>query len=385
MRIKSFNTLILLVIPLCLMCAMLIGPRSLPGNVPFEFTSSDTNTYYQMVLYGVDVAIEPFAYRLGAPILISVAGLEPELGFFLLTSVSSITTGYLFYFFLKKIGFSIEVSLVTTMMLIFSYPIVFYLGAFGRVDPPANLLMVIMLLFTASKRYSWATLAICVGIMFRETSIILLPILLVDYILVHVEQQKSWHKLVTVISLMCIFTFGTVLIIRTLVEPSGTILGENGILGLIQRTISQQSNPIVAFAHAAWLAYGFFWFLIILGAITKLDKWTWYSIYLIIVSSGLVLIASDWHRMIGISFAGAFILIARSLSLYTSKKVYSILVILSAFQCWLVFIRFSELSPIVQTPYIISIVSTLIIGFTVAVFLFWKHQSTNTGIPQINS
>jgi len=150
-----------------LLAAFVIGPRA--------FSAGDTHRYVAMVTG--EVVPAPFAYRVLVPGLVRALPVGVAAGFFITTVLFSFLTLVVFERLLRRIAVGERAALLTTAALALTYPLAFYLGHWGLVEPAASLALVLALYFFFSDRPGWMALTLFAGVAAKESVLLLLPLL----------------------------------------------------------------------------------------------------------------------------------------------------------------------------------------------------------------
>lgn len=345
------GSLVVLCAVICVLGANLIGPRSYPGHIQQHYQSRDTNNYFRMVTEGPGSVNAPFAYRIGAPALVSILTQNAELGFFILSTLMSVISIVAFYFLLIALQISPQNALWAAVYYALSYPITMYIGAFGRVDPLANAILIVVLLCIARQRLTLALLTLTIGVTVRETGLLLVPIVWLNLIL---DRRRSSFLHLFMYFALSLLPFVVYALILFLVTPAGSELASGGIITLMTRTLAEKGNIITSFLHSMWLTYGFFTpiFLVSYIGCFPRNRWFTYSVYLFIVGFSLCLIASDWERMLATGAPGLFIALAYVLASRTAQRWKVLWLVLTIVQLLLVFSVFSALSQLAKIGFL---------------------------------
>jgi len=282
---------------------------------PESFTAKDQVDVYLDMAAGKKVTT-PFAYRVLVPGIVGLLPLPPMQGYFVVTFLATFgTLGFLYRLF-REVGISHGSSVITVVLAGFSYPLAFYLGRWWRIDPMANLLFVIAFLLIVRKKLYLASVIIAVGVLAKETMMILVPILFVSALRPNGEKiLNKWLRA----GLFCIPSVLILLSLRMAIPPSEGIFNIQGpmdYLELLQMIWTYNVDNLGFLARISrelLRSFGFFWSMALLGISMRNSagkEATLYSLYLIAAGFALCLIASDWSRMLGTAFPGVFILVS---------------------------------------------------------------------------
>jgi len=94
----------------------------------------DGRQYYNMARYNLKYGIGHFKYRILTPLLVAILPVETLIGFIIINLTGFYATSLLFYYFLRKIGFSFPISLSGVILFIISPTNIFLLQNICFVD-----------------------------------------------------------------------------------------------------------------------------------------------------------------------------------------------------------------------------------------------------------
>jgi len=349
------------------------------GIWPKKLISEDYDAHaYLNMAYGKS-SIAPFVYRVLGPKIVNVMPFPPELGFIILTYSSTLGILLLSYRLLRELGIPHISSMLTVFFMAFSYPIVFYLSRWGRIDPLSNLFFVFGLLLIYKRRTLFASVTIAIGVFAKETLIILLPLLLLT--IMKQKGENRFNKLLYAIAL-CLTPLACLLMLQKFITPVDSdffsIHGIDDLKRLLHFVWSGNVEDIGFFVRAIrelLRAYGFFWVPAFFGLLIQREMRA-YCLYLIGVGFALCTIATDWSRMLGMIFPGVFIpvgvFVEKVRQTRASKHVLSFLVPLAVLQSYLSLLEYRPLSQMWKTGLIVGILSVFVAGTIVSV---WGYRS----------
>jgi hypothetical protein len=251
---------------------------------------------------------------------------------------------------LRRLGTGGPAALLTTAALAFTYPIAFYLGRWGLIEPAANLALVLALYCFFDDRPGWMALSLLVGVAAKESVLLLLPLL----------AWAAWRSgaspaarvgraALVVAPPLLLLAF---LRARVAVEPSVYDVAGLGDLRALWAFILDYNFTGYGFiprlGREFLRSYGFFWTFALLGWRLVPERRTRaVCLYLVGVSIGLCVVATDWSRMLGFGFPGVFIpaafLIRRGLTGADGRWVAASLLLLSAAQGYVALLSYEEL------------------------------------------
>jgi hypothetical protein len=348
-----------------LLIAYILGPKN--------FMAWDTRHYLEMVTGGTAPA--PFAYRVLTPALVKALPIRPEWGFFFTTYLFSFGTLIVLYCAFRNLGSSRLAAGVTTMIVSLTYPIAFYLGNWGLVDPLANFLLALGFLCVINESFVSASVVVSLGVIAKETLLILAPLIFVCSIKHKSGCLGRRFLTATLLSLPPFIAFG---ILRMSVSPLGGVGNPADILSLwrISYTTNLDNYGLLSrLLREISRSYGFCWVMACFGLASRKDI-LGYSVYFVGVSLGLCLVATDWSRMLGVGFLGIFI----PCSLYLEKirvlkhhlLFYGSLVLLSMVQCRVSLIGYESLSMHGKTVLVIITVVLTASGAFVCFLAYYR-------------
>ncbi len=286
---------------LAMAVVFLLGPRQL--------MTGDTTHYLAMVRG--ELAPSPFAYRLLTPTLVAALPGSPGLGFFLVAYAATFGTLVVMYRIFRHLGISTQAATATSVFLCLSYPLANYLSRWGRIDPLANLLFALALLWILERRFLLASLIVTVGVLGKETLLFLLPLLFIY----RAREGLFRPRALLAGAALCLLPMVAFLGVRQSVQVeagSFTVeaVGDMGrVLDEVWSYNVDQFGLPKRLARDLTKSYGFFWALAGLGLLID-RRLRLECLYLIAIGFALCLVATDWARMLGTGFPGVFIPVA---------------------------------------------------------------------------
>lgn len=206
------NKYVYLLIVICLIQIFLAGQADLSNYDP----NHDVISYRKMAIAfpSIDESVgKPFAYRLLAPWLVGFVFNDVDLGFILLNALFSILFVItLFYFFTlnktsERIAFYVTAAFILNRYFIPNFAYEPYRFA----DVLSNLLLLLTLIFLAEKKYALVFILSFIGILARESALLIIP---VGMVYIFLSDQKN--KLLFFIS-FSILLFAIFILIRIFV------------------------------------------------------------------------------------------------------------------------------------------------------------------------
>lgn len=349
-----------------LLAAFLVGPRA--------FSAGDTHRYVAMV--AGETVPAPFAYRVLVPGIVRALPVGIETGFLITTALFSFLTLFVFHRLLRRIGAGEPAALITTAALAFAYPIAFYLGRWGLIEPAANLALVLALYCFFNDRPGWMALTVFVGVTAKESVLLLLPLLLwAVWRRGRPPVARLGYSALAVVPPLLLLAF---LRARIPVEPSVyDVAGPDDLRALWAFILDYNLTGygfIPRLGREFLRSYGFFWAFAALGWRFVPSRATqMVCLYLVAVSAGLCVVATDWSRMLAFGFPGVFIpaafLVERGLTRANGRAAAAALLLLSAAQGYIALLSYEEMSSMGQMSLIGGSVLLFAAGSLLAVYL----------------
>ena len=163
-------------------------------------------THYMSMYYG-DLAKSPFGYRMLTPYIAKLLPWEAIISFKIITFFSLGLTSALLGIYSNKIKLPLIFTIALIFFWFFSYPFIYNSTTVVRVDPPMLLLISVIILESKYRvSYIFHLFFICLGVLFHEMILIVIPALWFDKIfkgnLTGGLTYKYWSLiLITIISL----------------------------------------------------------------------------------------------------------------------------------------------------------------------------------------
>ena len=268
----------------------------------------------------------PFAYRLLGPYIVGLLPLPDDLGFYLLSVLSSVTLVTLLFFSLCHYGIKPSVALFTSVLFVMNrYMFGFTVWDYFQINDLLSLIYIVVL-FRALHEFRWGvvTLTMLLGALTRETCLLMLPTAVV-YLIGKGRLKSDWRSMVAAMLPAVALFF----LLRLLIQPSE---GPN-LFKAFSTYITKLQSPDV-------------WYRLLLNAFTPLTlvpiiyfKQTrrffkehrhmlWFVIFVYISS----LFGSDTERLLAPAFIVFYMLIATIIqdNLWKSRGVLTVL-LFSAF------------------------------------------------------
>jgi len=196
--------------------AAILWAGKIQYNLP-QYANIDLAKYREMALAspGLNLSIpHPYVYRFLAPWLAGLFPTNIDLSFYLLNSVSLVALAFVFYRILSFHGFDEKLSLLITTAFVFNRYFFQFLAFdyYQLSDTVAYFLLFSSFLLMAKKRWSLFGMTLILGILTRETALLIIP---VGYVYLYEKRfDKKDFLWLTIYSLLAIFIF---IAIRTLI------------------------------------------------------------------------------------------------------------------------------------------------------------------------
>lgn len=381
-QLNKKNILIVVVIIICgLATNYLIGPHY----------PTDGDTHHYLKLIQGEPYFAPFAYRLLVPKIISLLPFEPLFAFYVVNYISSFCILLIMFLIFRHLNLTFYASTITMVLLNFSYPIAYYLGYGGRIDPTCNLLFSLALLFIIRKNFLFASLTMTIGVVAKETILILLPLLFMRGLL----NADNSYKFIAYVLILCVLPCASIFLLRTFVPVINGPLDINSLTDLYALwdkilAYNIKYYPLYVKIGRVFLkSVGFYWAMAACGLLFINKELRYYCVYIVLCGFALCFVAADWDRMLGSAFPGLFIPVAYFVNAIEkskgSKYIFSSLIILSVFQSNLNLLKMEELNYSSKIAAAMGIVLIFLIGTGITFWVFYNYYSTFGVKPQRSS
>jgi hypothetical protein len=351
---------------------------------PSYYLIGDTFHYLNMV--NGEPAMAPFAYRILTPTIVRWLPWSHETSFFIVSFVGTLTTLIVSYYLFKQITNAPSPALLTMVLLGLSYPISFYLAEFGRVDPLANTLLVAALLMIFRRSFLAASLLIALGVLAKETVLMLLPVLLLSGFTQR-PARPWWNFMLWVAIPLVSFALP-----RWIIQPAPglfTVRAWNDMITvwqLIWQLNVQEHGLILRLGRDLIRTFGYFWVTALFGFLLLRSDLRWLCSYLFVVGLGLCLVATDWSRMLGAVFPAIFIPTAIFFNhvqrRYKSALMNILLIICAVLQSHLSFYQYSQLNDDAQRWLLISTLAVFSTGALLVLTILRPGAAPFTKTPR---
>lgn len=340
---------------------------------PGAMVLSDGKHYLAMIERSSGDVPLPWANRVLVPAVIKGLGAPSRTGLLWSGLVGSWLALVAMYRLLRAMEHTPSVALLTTTLMCLSYPVAYYISAWGRIDPVAGAMVIAALWATHRARFGWAVLAISIGVLSKETCALVIP----------VAAWQAWRhggpqRLVNTLALV-VLPFVALACVWLMVTPAAgerdprTAEGLGRYFSRVWHYNVDGFGLVPRIGRELLKSYGFFWTLAFLGFLLR-PPWRGPCLYLIAVGFGLCVVATDWARMLGWSAAGIFIPMAWLLTrAKPSRGVtlgYAALLVLAAIQCRLFFLSFKKLEHSTQIAWLAGTIGVFLAGSAVGVYLY---------------
>ena len=374
----------------------------------------DTGNYLRMVQDSYSAAPAPYAYRILVPFIVKLMPLPPELGFLITTGLGLFVSLVLSYLLLRRLGFGHVTSSVTMLMLSMSFPIAFYAGTWGWVDPVAYALLLLSLWYAGQHRYGLSVLVLVAGTLAKETVLIGLPLLVATVW----KSQTQSRKIRSLFAAAILFVAGvSYWLVRYLIDPVPGRWDVHGLADLwknwqfILTYNLRDVDPVSRIGREFLRSYGFLWIAAFLGW-KQMPRLRWVPIYFLTFALALCFVATDWSRMLGWAFPGVFLPVAWFLQRYFEATAHSgkdgvsgyhagyllqhrmvlrkfgpvaALLMLGLTQCWLSLMGYSLLDDQQKIWYVLATVMVFLLGSGLSVFVYLQGCPSNQSVMPARS
>ena len=354
----------------------------------------DARHYLLMARAGAAAAPAPFGYRVFAPAIVASLPLAPESGFFLLTYLASGACLLVTRRLLRALGIGANAALATVALLGVSYPIAFYLGNWGLIDPLANLFALCALTAVVERRWVVAGIALALGCLAKETVLLLLPLCLGQA----ATAPGSAHRRAARTLVLAAAPLAVFLALHAAVTPvnsPGSTLHVASVAGLLGRPHTVLSYNTTGFGLAARVgrevvrAFGFFWVVGALGVVLLPVRLRLACGCLLLMAVGLCLVAADWSRMLAWAYPAVFVPVACFVEAAWGKgrRATAGLVALGALavvQAYLALLAYNDLGAGARGLLVGATVAVFVAGSAIAIAIRPERTHDATPAPGIN-
>lgn len=176
-----------------------LGLSFTPGGKPATEVLGDAAQYISFVKYfrgeaQIPALRAPFAYRPLVPLFASFLPFDEMTSINLVNLSGLLIAVYFLYKTLERLNFGINLSILGCCFFVFSFP-TFYYGTIGFIDPVMIGFLSASVYFIMEKKWLWFYLALGLGILSKETMIIIIPVLIVSLIL---NDDAGTKKFITI-------------------------------------------------------------------------------------------------------------------------------------------------------------------------------------------
>ncbi len=344
--------------------------------------TGDTTHYLAMVRG--EIVPAPFAYRVLTPGLVAHLPGSPNVGFFVVAYLSTLGTLWVMFRLFRHLGISLTAATAAGVCLCFSYPVANYLARWGRIDPLANFLFALALSWILRHKLAPAVAVVAVGVLAKETMILLLPILCWQRIRRQPSDPRAW----VAAAALCLLPIGSLITVRLMTDVQEGSFTVNSVSDLPRVLDEVWSYNVDQFGFSKRVArdltksYGFFWALagLALVAERRLRHDSLYLISLYLIATGFMLcfVATDWARMLGTGFPGIFIPVAFFFERICRRSSWCPLltgfVALSFLQCYLSLLIYRDLDRGGQLAMVATQILVVLVGTSLAVWTTLCHD-----------
>ena len=275
----------------------------------------DVHVYLAMARSPFEFVGAPYGYRIGQALLVhyisQIFHFETDRTYAIITYIQCACVGLLLHYWLQIKGIAPSLSLGLVAAYYFSFPGAFDIAAWGHVDAPFHLFLLLGLLAIDRGRDFRLAAVLFVGCFFKENILILLP-----YFIVHEAGRGAWYRLMLrfcVISIACLSSFWLL--------RSGWIFDKppdaKDTLSFYNREyfeyVIEYWGGIKSVVSKIYSVYMNLWFFALGGAILFLRR-SVPDLALVTLSLAQMPFATDTERMVATAFPAIYLLVARYLS-----------------------------------------------------------------------
>jgi len=162
--------------------------------------------------------VQPFVYRILAPWVAGVIPINLELSFYFLNMFALLGLALLMYKFMIKFGLESRVSFALTACFVFNRYFFQFLAwdYFQIVDTLSLIIIIYSFLLVKSKKWLTLSLILIVGVLIKETVLIIIPTAFAY--LYWKDSEKSDYNNLAIVSSNSIIVF---ILLRVLIQPGG--------------------------------------------------------------------------------------------------------------------------------------------------------------------
>jgi len=157
----------------------------------------------------------PYEFRLLTPSLVYLLPFNHENSFLIITLAALILTSFIFYHFLKKLGFNFLLRFIGITIFMVSPVFIYEIKQFLLIDPISWLVWILALYLLLIKNYHVYFLVLIFGIFSKETILLTIPLFV--YILINeYGLKKAFFRSIPLIPIILLF-----LLFRNFIDPIG--------------------------------------------------------------------------------------------------------------------------------------------------------------------
>ena len=243
---------------------------------------------------------KPFRFRILTPLLVSFLPFETVIGFSIINITALVLTSIIFYFFLKKLGFSANQNLLGLIFFIYSPITIFLLQNICMVDFLLYFFFISALYSLLIEKRILFTIIMSIGLINKET--ILLVLIFYFFWELKINNKSFIHSCISTFLSSIIPLIVFVLIRLSLGDLGADYFNLNSIINILK--LHYQNfliNPFYPFFQF-YLPFGMLWILSILGF--SKNKVEFLKILTVIVPFALfqVILAVSHGRLLFILF-----------------------------------------------------------------------------------
>jgi hypothetical protein len=302
----------------------------------YPSTFGDMNTYLAMARNPFEFAGVTFGYRIGQPLLVhyisQIFHSETDRTYAIITYIQCACIGMLLSHWLQIKGVAPSLSLGLVAVYYFSLPGAFDVAAWGLVDAPFHLFLLLGLLAIDRGHDLRLAAILFVGCFFKENLLLLLP-----YFIVHETGRSTWYRVMLRFSAISIAGLSSFWLVR-----SGWIFDKppdpRYALSQYNREyfehVIEYWGGVKSVVSKIYSVYMNLWFFALGSAILFLRR-SIPDLALVTLSLAQIPFATDIERMVAPAFPAIYSLVARYLS--GRSRIEQVFAIVSPMSLYLVF------------------------------------------------
>jgi hypothetical protein len=304
---------------------------------------SDDVAYIKLAENIFEPVEAPWTYRILTPLIVFLLPFDTITGFIIVNLSSLYATSILLFYYLRKLGFNFQESLLGVLFFLLNPVILVLLISICVVDLLTFFFLLLAFYALLGKKDLLFLISVTIGVANREVILITLVLLFI----LKIDQLG----LISAIKLTIIYSIPPMIIfciIRFIYGFDSNYFSINTVYNIISIHFRTIENNIFIHPYLVYISFGIFWVISLLN-ITKIDNYfLGKSLYLIPFVFLQVIIATNYSRLLFIAFP---IIIPISLYIFKvnfSKRRLKLFIVLTLFLLIIHFIGiliFIELNP----------------------------------------